>query len=484
MELHIERGRIKAVLPCVTGVVIRTDTETFTFPGCTVLPGFVDAHVHLVGVGRRLALPSLHSATSKDQCLHILSAAEPTDGWIQAMGWNQEQWLDASEPTVSDLDQLFPTIPVVCSRIDGHALWVNSTALKIAGIPQCSGVLVDNAAAPVWAVLPTPSDEALRQYIHAAADAFLSAGFTEVHDMDVSSRILGVMREMAEQGALPIRVQSFVSAQENNWLTDGVLPAGGEMQRTFGVKMYADGSLGSRGAALLEPYLDADTSGFLLLDSESIAQRCAAAIEAGWWSIAVHAIGDRAVREVLDAFSNVRRMPGGSDVLLRIEHAQHVHPSDVPRFAQWNVIASVQSTHAVSDAFMAEHRLGIERLKWAYRWKSLLEAGVHIIAGSDAPIEPVSAIRTLTSFVNRIPLGMSRPWQPQEAITIGQALKASTEWAHAAADVLYRRGSLAVGMDADLVIVDRNPEHIAAEELSEMSVVATFTAGIIRYRHP
>ncbi len=480
MEVHIERGRIRALLPYAGGVLVKTERDTFTYPSAVVLPGFVDAHVHLLGLGKRLATPSLHNATSAEDCIDILLKADTADEWLFAMGWNQERWMGGGFPTARMLDDAFPTRPVVCSRIDGHALWVNSVVLRRAGIDGCSGVLVDDDAKPVWRILPAPSRTSIEQNIIAASRRFATEGVTEVHDMDVSPEVVAITRELAEQGKLAVRVQSFVSGQNHEWVHAGLLPAGGELQRTMGIKMYADGALGSRGAAFHSPYNDAPTSGALLLTANQIVDRALQAVHAGWWSIAVHAIGDLAVQTVLDAFATVRATDDGSNVILRIEHAQHMTYDDVQRCASLNVIASVQPTHAESDALMVQQRLGANRLADAYRWKSLLNAGVPLAFGTDAPIEEPSVLRTLDAATNRTPHLSSARWHSAEALDIETALQAASTWAHAAADMDYRRGELAVGYDADLVILDRNPGDAVGSLGDEVQVLATFTAGVMQ----
>jgi predicted amidohydrolase YtcJ len=393
------------------------------------------------------------------------------------MGWNQEQWADGRWPMAADLDSAFPDVPVVCSRIDGHAFWVNGAALQAAGISNSNGVLVDAEMDAIWKVLPALPREVIEQQLITASRAFAAQGVTEVHDMDVAPEIVEITRELAEQGKLAVRVQSFVSAQQNEWSTAGLLPAGGELQRTAGIKLYADGAVGSHGAAMLEPYSDSPSSGTLLLSATEIAERVILAAEAGWWCAAVHAIGDLAVRTVLDAFEIVRSHPSGREILLRVEHAQHVSSHDVPRFAQLNVVASVQPTHAISDAAMAESRLGSARLADAYRWRTLRDAGARIAAGTDAPIEHHSALRTLHAFVSRTPALAQAPWQPHETLTMDEALAASTAWAHEAADVSYRRGRIEVGMDADLVVLDRDPRVVGKGLMEGVKVLATFMAG-------
>jgi len=258
-EIHVERGRIRAVLPCPTGTIIRTETSTFEFPGCSVLPGFVDNHAHIMGLGEFLSNVRLDHASTERNAAEVLAASTPRDGWIRGRGWNHELWSSPALPSKSVLDELCPDVPVYATRIDGHCAWVNSHALRLAGIDPDghSGLLVDDDMLPVLDVMPLYTDETIREFILLAADTCSAHGITEVHDMDVSNVAARITRELAESGRLPIRVQSFVRAQNGEWSMQGLLPAGGEFHRLAGVKLFADGALGSRGALLSAPYSEA-----------------------------------------------------------------------------------------------------------------------------------------------------------------------------------------------------------------------------------
>ena len=484
-EIHIERGRIRAILPCTTGTIIRTETDSYEYPGCHVLPGFVDSHAHIVGYGERLSMPSLHEATSLEEAIDILvSALNPDRQWVQAMGWNHEQWSVPQLPSRADLDRVSHDVPIVAMRVDGHAMWVNSAALRAAGIDpvQHSGMLVDDEMRPIMAVQPRASHDEVREQILAATTEWVRHGVTEIHDMDVAPQWLDAFRELAESGHLPVRVQSFVRGQHNEWNDEGLLPAGGELHRIAGVKLFSDGALGSRGALLRTPYADqSDALGIELLAVDELVTRMRDIVDAGWPAIAVHAIGDAAVRNVLDAYAVVRSMPGGKDMILRIEHAQHVAPDDVQRCAELGIIACVQSSHCISDATMAVKRLGSDRLAWSYRWRSLLDAGVVITGGSDAPIEPPSVLDGLRAFVHRIPYGHATPWHAAECITTSEALRAYTSDAHRASGMEYRRGAIEVGFDADLVVLSHDLLDHASHIVDNVAIRATFTAGKLRY---
>lgn len=487
VEVHVERGRIRAVLPCATGSIIRTETSTYEFPGCSLYPGFVDNHAHIMGLGEFLSNTRLDQSTSEGHAVSLLASSEPREGWIRGRGWNHELWSDATLPSRSTLDAAFPDVPVYATRIDGHCAWVNSAALRLAGIDPTnhSGLLIDDDMLPVMNAMPEYSDATIRDFILRAATVCSQHGITEVHDMDVSEAAARITRELAESGKLPIRVQSFVRGQNGEWSEQGLLPAGGEFHRMAGVKLFADGALGSRGALLSAPYSDdTSTSGIEILTVDHMLSQCNAVIDAGWQAIAIHAIGDKAVSNVIDAYEQVRKRDDAQDIILRIEHAQNVRPEDLERMARLNIIACVQPTHCISDAVMAEKRLGSYRLDWSYRWRTLLGAGVHVGAGSDFPIEDPSVLSGIDAFVRRVPRGMTAPWLDGECLTQEEALYAFSEGAHRTSGMEYRRGKLDVGYDADFTIVDRDLLTCDPDQILSANILATFTAGVCRYsRH-
>lgn len=500
-EIHVERGRIRAILPSATGTIIRTESETWDFPGCHVLPGFVDAHCHLLGLGQRLSTVDLSGCRSADEAVDRIASSMTESGWMQAMGWNHEEWTDPSLPTSALLDERVGNRCVVARRIDGHAMWCSSAALQAAGIgantadPQGglivrdvsgnpAGVLVDAAMHAVEDAIPKVSLEELERLYLLAASACAEHGITEVHDMDVHPEWLEALRPLAERGALAVRVQAFVRGTDDAWDSHGLLPAGGEVLRLAGVKFFADGALGSRGAWLLSPYSDApDTSGMAFYSTEELVRACTRVIEAGWPSIAIHAIGDAAVRQVLDVYEQIRQHPLGAECILRIEHAQHVHPDDLHRFATLDIIASVQPTHYCSDASMALSRIGPERSAWAYRWASLQQTGSLIIGGSDFPIEPAGVLRGIDAFVRRSQgLSVGNVTEnDHECLTINEALDAKCSTPHIAVDMDYRRGTLEVSKDADFVIIDRDVRTLMPDEIIKTHVMATFMAGRCRF---
>lgn len=500
-ELIIVRGKIAAIEHRTGYVAIRSGSRRTEFPGGWAFPGLVDAHAHVVGLGLVAREGYLRDANSKEECIERIIARGPNRGeWIVARGWNQERWEPPCFPTRFDLDSVFPNTPVALTRVDGHALWVNSSALQRAGITattsdpeggailrdeSCTptGILIDAAMELVLRYIPALTLEDVERAVIEATSAASRVGLTEIHDMDVFPVDLPMFTHLAEEGKLPCRILSWVRGQHFEWHSAGVLPTSGEFHRVVGIKLFADGALGSRGAALLEPYTDEPTTnGIMLLSVEEITERIERALDNGFSSVAVHAIGDRAVRTVLDAFEQVQaRYPALDNVRLRIEHSQVVHPDDLPRYVHTGAIASVQPIHCTSDAAMAERRLG-RRTATAYRWRSFLQHGVLLCAGSDFPVESHNPLKGIDAFCRRVPIASDRPWHAQERLSQTEAIEAYTINAHRAADMSYRRGWLDVGMDADITILDRNIEACSVEEILQARTLATVVGGTL-YEH-
>lgn len=498
-RIHITQGRIRSVEPLFGSVEIITENERHEYPGGWLMPGFVDSHAHLLGLGKKLTGLSLYDATDAEDCVERARQHNEYYGnWLTGMGWNQELWASKHYPHAKLLDEAFPDTPVCLRRADGHAVWVNSAALALAGITdttkdpsggqilrderhRATGILVDNAMNLVLKHIPAPTDEQNRQMIIAATQECIRLGFTEIHDMDVHPNLLAIYRDLAEKGALPLRVQSYVSGQNDEWLVDRLLPAGGEFLRVYAIKLYADGALGSRGALLLNPYSDApSTSGLALLSAEQLEEKVRTIIEFGW-NVAIHAIGDGANRMVLNTYSKMREQNiADENVLLRVEHAQIVHPDDQPLFGKYGIIPAVQAVHCISDAPMAEQRLG-NRCSYAYPWRSLRNNGAILAGGSDFPIESANPLLGIDAFCRRIPFGRTVAWNPAECLTRDEALDAYTCWAHDASDMSYRRGRIKPNNDADLVIHDINLLTCSDKDITSAKVLATYCAGVRRY---
>lgn len=473
------------------------------WPGATIVPGLVDAHGHLASLGRALAVVSLDGTRSEGDAVERLGTAPATarqGAWLLGRGWDQNDWNLARFPSRASLDARFPTTPVLLTRVDGHAVWVNSAALARAGIGAATadppggrilrdergeptGVLVDNAVDLVTAAVPPPSPEERRRRLKLALEACARVGLTGVHDAGTALEDLRILQEWDMLGALPLRVYAMADGQgADAEVYLGLGRIGGRRLEVRAVKLLADGALGSRGAALRAPYSDEPSqAGLMLLSPEQLRAR-AQDFAARGFQVAIHAIGDRANGVVLDVLAGLEReRPGARH---RVEHAQVLAPEDVPRFAAAGVIASMQPTHATSDMPWAEARLGPERLAGAYAWRSLLDAGARLAFGSDFPIESPNPLAGLFAARTRQDAHGQPPggWRPEQRLSGEVALAGFTTGAAYAAFAEERRGRLAPGLDADFVVLDVDPVEGPPEALLGGRVLVTVVDGIDVYR--
>lgn len=477
----------------------------------TVVPGLIDAHAHLVYLGNTLAQADLSGARSRKEIVERLRAFEKNlapGEWLLGRGWDQNRWDNTDFPTAADLDAAFPQRPVYLDRVDGHAGWVNSAALRIAekggrslagdwqpaggrivrdtaGKP--TGVLVDGAAALVSTHIPALDEAAREKRLLAALHEAVRNGLTGVHDMGVSREDLALMKRLADQGRLPLRIDAYADGNQaalDDLCTNGLYQhAGGRLQMR-GVKLFMDGALGSRGAALLADYSDDPHNRGLLVTSPEEFEVAVRKADGCKVQVATHAIGDRGNRIVLDTYEKVLGARKNSDHRWRVEHAQVVALEDIARFAPLGVIASMQPTHATSDMGWAEQRVGAERIKGAYAWQRYLHSGARLALGSDFPVEQVDPRLGLYAAVTRQDRDGQPPggWQPEQRLSAAEAVRGFTSdaaWAgHDEAEV----GMLARGKRADFVVFDRDPLTMLGAQLDDLKVLSTWVDGAPVYR--
>lgn len=477
--------------------------------GATVLPGFVDAHAHLLSLGTSLTRVNLAGSRSYDEVIARVRAwakdVKPGE-WIIGRGWDQTRWPSREFPTHEALSRAFPNNPVVLTRVDGHALLANARAMQLAGVTAAtedpsggrimrlpsgapSGVFVDNAQDLIGRATPASSPDEKRKAILAAIADCNRWGLVGVHDAGEEASTIAIYEELARAGNYNLRNYVMLSdpgepgsraALSNPYLRRGPESAlyGGHLW-IRAIKLYADGALGSRGAALLAPYSDEPSnSGLLVSKPEHIRSMAEMALRRGF-QVNVHAIGDRGNRIVLDAFESALRVVPRADHRFRIEHAQILSAQDIPRFAKLGVIPSMQATHQTSDMRWAEARVGPERIRGAYAWRSLLNMGAAIPNGTDFPVEEVNPLLTFHAAVTRqapdnLPAG---GWYPAEKMTREEALQSMTIWPAYAGFQESVMGSLTPGKYADFVVLDRDIMRVPDTKLLGARVLSTWIGG-------
>ena len=468
----------------------------------TVVPGLIDTHAHLMNLGFALLQADLVGAADKQEVIERLRRFEatlPPGAWLLGRGWDQNDWPDQQFPSAADLDAAFPERPVWLGRVDGHAGWANSAAMRavkrdldgdwqpeggriLREDGRATGIFIDAAEALVQDVVPAP-DEALReQALQRALDAAVRHGLTGVHDMGVSLADLTLMRRFADTGRLPLRIRAYADG-DNAALAAlcamGPYEHAGGRLAMRGVKLYVDGALGSRGAALLEDYSDEPGHrGLLVTEPAAYAAAVAKARDCGLQP-ASHAIGDRGNRIVLDTYATALAGAAGEHHRWRIEHAQVVAMEDLPRFAELKLVASMQPTHATSDMPWAEARIGAARLPGAYAWQRLRALGVRLALGSDFPVESVDPRLGLYSATSRQDLDghPAGGWLPGQRLTPPQALQGFTAEAAYAAFDESQVGRLAPGYRADFVVLAGDPLAVPARQLPQLRIVSTWVDG-------
>jgi predicted amidohydrolase YtcJ len=470
------------------------DTKVVDARGRTVLPGLIDAHGHVMGLGfgaLQLDLVGTPSLADLQQRLTAYAAANPGRGWIIGRGWNQENWGDKKFPTSADLDAVVADRPVWLERVDGHASVGNSAALKAAGITAATrapaggrienGLFVDAATELVESKIPDPTPAAYDAALAKAQQLMLSTGLTAAADMGTSRDDWAAMTRAGRTGRLNVRIMSYAGGIPSMRAINGGKPTAwlyGDRLHLGGVKLYADGALGSRGAWLKAPYHDMPSTRGLSLISDAELRRQTMLAAANGHQLAVHAIGDAANAQVITAFENLdRRFPG--DRRWRIEHAQVLDVADLPRLARAGIIASMQPTHQTSDRTMAEARLGRERLGGAYAWRTLQKSGARLAFGSDFPVESPNPFPGLSAAISRQdPSGQpAGGWRPQERVSFASALAGFTRGAAYAGFAETRIGSLEAGKHADFILVDRDISKASPVDLAATRVLETWVGG-------
>ncbi|HEU0066318.1 MAG TPA: amidohydrolase family protein [Sphingomonas sp.] len=468
--------------------------------GRVLVPGFVDAHGHVMELGFRALALDLSGARSLDDAkdrIRAYVAANPERKWILGGGWNQESWGLGRFPTAADLDSVVADRPVFLSRVDGHASWANSAAMKAAGITaksvsspggriekaggQPAGVFVDAAQDLFAKAVPEPQPKDRDAAFLKAQDILLSYGITATADMGTTLDEWLSYRRMADLGAIRVRIMSYGAGIDDTVRIGGTGPTPWlykDRLRLVGVKLYGDGALGSRGAWLKAQYADAPGQSGLGFMSDDVIRNLMSRAAMDRYQVAVHAIGDKANAQVLDAIDEMSDTYKG-DRRWRIEHAQIVDPVDLPRFGKHGIIASMQPTHETSDRIMAEARLGPARLTGAYAWASMLKNGAGLAFGSDYPVEsPDPFAGWAAAFTRQGADGMPYGgWRPEERVTREQAWWAFTGGAAYAGFAEKVFGSLQPGQRADFIILDRDPIDASPTELRATKVQETWVGG-------
>ena len=476
-------------------------TESINLKGKNAYPGLIDPHCHFYGYGMSMRNADLRGTLKWEDVLDVVinhDNANPSE-WVLGRGWDQNDWEDKTYPTNEQLNALFPSRPAVLTRIDGHAVVANSAALDVAGFSslteieggellqingELTGVLIDNAADSLKALIPEPTyDEQIRGILSAQENCF-AVGLTSIGDAGLKWKIINLIDELHQHGELKMRVYAMIESATED--LDTILPKGPLMTGRLSarsVKIYADGALGSRGALLLEDYTDRmNHKGLLLHPAEELSYIMELSAKHGF-QVCTHGIGDGAIRTVLQLYKPYLQLE--NDLRWRIEHAQVVHPDDQKTMAELNVIPSVQPTHATSDMYWAEERLGPTRIRYAYAYKDLLSLNGWIPNGSDFPIESINPIFGFYAAVTRQDQKgwPSEGFQMENALTREEALRAMTIWAAKAQFQENEIGSLEIGKKADLVVLDRDLLQDNESDVYKTVVLLTMINGEFVYEN-
>jgi predicted amidohydrolase YtcJ len=498
----IRDGKVERLLTAGQPVPKLPQATTLDGKGATLLPGLIDAHGHVLSLGEQRLQVGLRGTTSVDQALQRVrefAAANREDPWIIGNGWNQVLWPGRQFPTATQLDQAIADRPAILNRVDGHAVWINSAALKLAGITKDTadppggqiirdakgnptGVLVDAATVLVEKRVPAQTEAQLKRALSSAMIELASLGLTGVHDAGIDMRQYAAYQQLGAAGQLPVRVYAMLADKPDTRAVMAKPPQPAQFDDRLqmrSVKAWIDGALGSRGAALLSEYSDQAGHRGLMLYSAAQLKPLVELTGANGWQLNVHAIGDAGNRTVLDLMQQALTPQQRQALRPRIEHAQVVALADLPRFAKLGVIASIQPTHATSDMNMAETRVGAERIKGAYAWRKLIDAKVRLAGGSDFPVELANPFHGLYAAVTRQDRG-GKPtggWYGGEKLTRAEALRLFTVDAAYAAHMETKVGALQPGMWADFILISQDYFKVSEDAIDDIQVIGTYVAG-------
>jgi hypothetical protein len=498
--LAVRDGRIVAAgadLSALAG----PQTRRIDLHGATVVPGFIDSHAHLRGLGALLESRDLrHAATIAEIAAWVRqqAAQTPKGEWITGRNWDQTNW-GGAYPSAADLDRAAPHHPVFLSRVDGHAGWANTIALQLAGIDartpdphggrilrnaggQATGILIDTAQGLVRAKIPPPTYAQIKRQLELAARHCARLGLTGVHDAGVSAEDLRAYRELVAADRLPLRVWAMIGGPGPLWreyLSRG--PEIGDKLTVRAIKLYADGALGSRGAALWQPYTDDKTNTGLLITSQEQIEKVAREAAAAGFQVCTHAIGDRANRTVLDAYAAALGGPNGKR--FRIEHAQIISLPDFQLFQRYSILPAMQATHATSDMRWIDRRIGADRIAGAYAWRRFLNLGIPVANGSDFPVEePNPLLGFYAAFTRQDQQGQPPGgWTPDQRMTRAEALESWTLSSAYAGFEEQIKGSLEPGKLADFIVLDRDIMTVPPRDVLAATVRMTFLGGKLVY---
>ena len=494
--MAVKDGKIVAVGKNEEIMGTYTATDNIDAKGEAVYPGFIDAHAHFVGYGRSLFQADLFGTNSWEETvarIKTFAEAHPDLPWIQGRGWDQNRWPGKAYPTNEELNKLFPDKPVVITRVDGHASIANQKALELAGIAvgqtvvggsievkngKLTGVLIDNADNKVHAQIPEPTKETYLQWLQAAQKNCFEQGLTTITDCGLSYQDVDAIDALQKEGKLDMRLFVMLSDNDDN-INRYVKKGPYKTDKLFvnGFKVYMDGALGSRGACLLTPYADkAGWSGFLLCNQSHYDSLAGVLINTSF-QMCTHAIGDSANREILHIYN--KYLQGKNDKRWRIEHAQIINQQDFNLFGAANIVPSVQPTHATSDMYWAEERLGKERLKGGYAFKQLLQQNGWLPLGTDFPVEDISPFKTFLAAVARKDAKgfPADGFQKENALSREETLRGMTIWAAKASFLEKEVGSLEAGKKADFIILDKDIMKVAENAILQVKVNATYLGG-------